>query len=359
MIAPRVAVLGLLEPLLYAVGSAAAAPGRQVEVWCPPASTETLRRSARLARTHAAPIEPGVTPDPLVMRSMAAEWQAAGIDVVIPADYHATVALAQLSADDGLEQVRSFPLPAPSTILECNDKWWLAGLCGRLGLDIPATRRLETMDDVVAATTLGRVVVKPPSEGFGAGVRILDDAGDLVDHVTDTDREANALPLLVQEYLPGIDVDVTVLADHGEIVADVVQFRDGGELRFVDDDRCVELVRPIVEATGFHGVMDFDLRLDRRADRLAVIECNPRLPGSLINKQFVGLDLLDLGVRLAMGEAVERPARPTGVTRSPQLGDLRSMLSSAWWDEENRGVRAAWRHAVTDPVWRLTSRASG
>ncbi len=359
MIAPHVAVVGSLEPLLYSVSSAAAAAGRRVQVWCPAPSAPTLRRSQRIAEAHPADLVPGETPSPLVMQGLAAEWDAAGIDVVVPADYHATVALAQLAVDGGFGRARAFPVPTPQAIFECNDKWWLAELCRSLDLDIPATRRLDTMDDVADATRLGRIVVKPPSEGFGAGVRILDDADELIDHVTDSGREANELPLLVQEFVPGIDIDVTVLADHGEVIADVVQYRDGNALRFVDDQRSVDMVRPIAEATGFHGVMDFDLRLDRRADRLVVIECNPRLPGSLINKTFVGLDLVDLGCRLAMGAEVTSPARPVGVTRSPQLGDLRSMVRPAWWAEENRGVRAAWRHAVTDPAWRLAARATG
>ncbi len=359
MIAPHVAVVGSLEPLLYSVSSAAAASGRRVSVWCPAPNVPVLRRSQRIAEAHPAAFVPGETASPLVMAALADEWDAAGIDVVIPADYHATVALAQLAADGGFGRARAFPVPAPQSIFECNDKWWLAELCRSLDLDIPATRRLETMDDVADATRLGRIVVKPPSEGFGAGVRILDDADQLIDHVTDTSQEANELPLLVQEFVPGIDIDVTVLVDRGEVLADVVQYRDGEELKFVDDQRSVDMVRPIAEATGFHGVMDFDLRLDRRADRLVVIECNPRLPGSLINKTFVGLDLLDLGCRLAMGAPVTAPARPVGMTRSPQLTDLRSMVRPAWWSEQNRGVRAAWRHAVTDPTWRIATRANG
>jgi hypothetical protein len=156
----------------------------------------------------------------------------------------------------------------------------------------------------------------------------------------------------VQEHVPGDDVDVTLLVDHGRVVTGLVQQRlaDGRSLRFSATPDLLAPVEQIAAAVGFHGVMDFDLRHDPASGRIVVIECNPRFPGSLLNKVWAGVDFAFDGVALALGFPIAVPAAvwPTEY-RPPQLRNGPLALRRAFWQGSLAPTRVGWASRFRDP----------
>lgn len=339
----KVAVVGRHADLTYNATASLGAAGYEVHV-VQPEGNPSLRHSRFCRSSSVVPTDMIESPDERLVGWMRPYVRRMDIDLVVAADYDLTVWLA--THGDELAPAITFPLPGAPLIDWCNNKWNLMQLCESIGVNSPRTWLIDDparIDDVELDCEL---VVKPLSEGFGFGVYVLESRAQLADHLRRTDRPGNGLPLLVQEYIPGVDIDATILVDHGVTIASVVQSHLPGtdSIRFVDDVRATELVAQIAKATEFHGVMDFDLRLDPATDRLAVIECNPRLPGTLLKKMFAGMNIAAAGARLAAGEPFDDLWAPTyGVHHPLRPAHLRCCLTRQWFGTELAPTRAAWR----------------
>jgi predicted ATP-grasp superfamily ATP-dependent carboligase len=124
---------------------------------------------------------------------------------------------------------------------------------------------------------------------------------------------------LVQEFIPGRDVGINVLADHGRVVAITLQRRrDHGGVEFVHDERMLYVAHTLVQASGFHGIANFDLRVDERDGALHLLECNPRVWGSLRFSVAAGVNFIELGLRMALGRTVPATPLPLGLVRYPK-----------------------------------------
>jgi carbamoyl-phosphate synthase large subunit len=120
--------------------------------------------------------------------------------------------------------------------------------------------------------------------------------------------------LIVQEYLPGDEYSVDVLADAvGRVVAAVPRTRtrvDSGVSiagRTVHDDALESTASAAARAIGLSGVANVQLR--RAADGTpSLLEINPRFPGALPLTIAAGVDMpsyvLDLALGLPLPEQV-------------------------------------------------------
>jgi hypothetical protein len=350
----RIAVFGGIDGMAYHVVASLGGAGLHVEVLLPdPHSRLRLSRYCRALHAVPAPVGGRFPPGTIdVLREVIA---ASRIDVVVASDYDALIWLSDHA--DLLAPAVAFPAPSRAQIERCNDKWQLAELCATLGIDHPETRLLESPDDAAAVASWGRVIVKPRSECFGFGVYELASGADVRDHLVRGDRPGNALPLLVQEFVPGQDIDVTVLAHRGRTVTGIAQERlaDGGSLRFSTAPELLAPAEQLAAAVGFDGVMDFDLRRDPATGRVAVIECNPRLPGSIPNKTWAGVNLPVLGVELALGLLPHRPdIRLPAVYRPPWLRYLPLVARPSFWFGELYPTRTGWLSRARDPRYACT-----
>jgi carbamoyl-phosphate synthase large subunit len=189
-------------------------------------------------------------------------------------------------------------LAAPdSTLATCLDKAELARACAR-SCDVPTTTVLTDGTPVSFPS-----IVKPRTGSGSRGIQLVQDPADL----TGLPRDGSQL---VQEYLPGeeLSVDVFVRAD-GVVVAAVPRSRDRVDSgvavagRTVADQPCIEQAVAVCRAIGLRGVANVQLR--RRGDGTpALLEVNPRLPGSLVLSAAAGANLAALALSEALGESV-------------------------------------------------------
>jgi hypothetical protein len=125
-------------------------------------------------------------------------------------------------------------------------------------------------------------------------------------------------------------------------------------MHFIRDERMFAIVREIVRVTGFHGLAHFDMRIDSRDGELRVIECNPRVWGSLMYSVWAGVNFIELGCRMALGQPVTGPGALDEHVLHQGVAPRRLLKALLHGRTAPAGMTgatlASWRQAHTDPL---------
>ncbi|HWL02264.1 MAG TPA: ATP-grasp domain-containing protein [Microbacteriaceae bacterium] len=229
--------------------------------------------------------------------ALAAIVQADGIDIVISTVDVELVALA--SRRDELAPA-VLAAPPEATLAVALDKYALAERCRDI-VNVPTT--LLAGPDALAAHWSFPVIAKPRAGAGGRGVRVVPDQAALEALPTDEG-------LIVQDMLPGEEYSVDVMADAaGRVIAAVPRIRnrvDSGVSiagRTVHDAELEQAAGAVAQAIGLVGVANVQLRRDHEG-RAALLEVNPRFPGSMPLTIAAGVDIPSLVVDLFLGRAL-------------------------------------------------------
>jgi predicted ATP-grasp superfamily ATP-dependent carboligase len=292
--------------------------------------------------------------------------------VIVPAGLSSTQFLARHRTD--LPERNLYPVSDESQIEQLHDKWEFARLCDRLGVRTPRTWLVRSVDDVDAQVPPeGRWVVKPIAGHASVGVRIVGSTAEaraLVARISD----AGLLPVLVQQLVEGDDLDVSVVADHGTVVAHREQRYEGdGRLTYLERPDLADMARAIVAESGLHGVFHFDGLRDAQTDEMFMLECNPRMYASAHKSAYAGFNPVTVGMSVARSEPVD--PSPTGETTVlPPSWVVRRLVArdTEGLDPASReGLRAQLRNPLSTVLhltelryprlapWRVDERPSG
>jgi len=170
-------------------------------------------------------------------------------------------------------------------------------------LDVALDKLVLAGPDAAAIDWEYPVFAKPRQGAGSRGVRLVPDRAAL-----------DALPtdegLIVQDFLPGEEYSVDVIADaSGSVVAAVPRTRarvDSGVAiagRTVHDDELENAAASIARAIGLVGVANVQLRRDRDG-RAVLLEVNPRFPGALPLTIAAGVDIPSLVADLFLGRGI-------------------------------------------------------
>jgi carbamoyl-phosphate synthase large subunit len=235
----------------------------------------------RAARTV---IPAGLAPD--FAEVLLARCLAMGADVVIPTVDAELRPLA--AARPTFEAAGVALMLAPERALALTlDKLALARTCA----GIVAVPRTETLaDDIDPDSWTYPLVVKPRTGSGSRDITVVMSAAEL--------KAIEPSPeFLIQEYLPGEEYSIDVLADtDGRIVAGVPRVRarvDSGVSvagRTLHDRDLESFGAAVATAVGLTFVANVQVRRDH-AGRPALLEVNPRAPGSLALTIASGVDM--------------------------------------------------------------------
>jgi carbamoyl-phosphate synthase large subunit len=225
-----------------------------------------------------------------------------GVDIVLPtvdAELRPLAAAKAKFAADGIELLLA-PAAALDVIL---DKLILAQHCA----DVVRVPRTEVFGPLVDPAQWTYPVIVKPRQGSGSrGVVIVGSAAELAA----LDRSAE---LIIQEFLPGEEYSVDVLADAGgRVVASVPRLRarvDSGVSvggRTVHDPEVEAFGRVVAQATGVTFVANVQCKRDA-SGAPALLEVNPRMPGTLGLTIASGVDM----PRLALASLLGKPLPET------------------------------------------------
>jgi predicted ATP-grasp superfamily ATP-dependent carboligase len=273
--------------------------------------------------------------------------RALGLDVVVAADHDAVLLLGRAPPP---RTARVAPVPAPEAVRSLHDKWRLSGLLRELGLPGPESELARSPADLEGTRLPFPLTTKPLDRWGGLGFQVHAAPADLRRAIA---RGLDApFPLLVQPFVPGVDVGFSFLARRGRLLACsmFLHVRDG-ERRFFDDPVLRRHGERLLEATGYDGVGHVDARRDPSGG-YHLLELNPRFWASLPYAVEAGVNYPDLLVRadeVAAGPV--RTARPGPVSLG--LGERSLSLAVRWWE---RACVAARRLGERHPA---AARASG
>jgi carbamoyl-phosphate synthase large subunit len=225
--------------------------------------------------------------------------RALGVDVVLPTVDAELLPLA--AARDTFAAAGIRLLLAPATALGVIlDKLSLARHCRGI-VPVPRTEPFGPATDPGSWTY--PVVVKPRQGSGSRGVVIVGSAAELAA----LDRPPG---LIVQDFLPGEEYSVDVLADAaGHVIASVPRLRarvDSGVSvggRTVHDPEVEGFGRAVARATGITYVANVQCRRDRDG-RPALLEVNPRMPGTLGLTIASGVDMPRIALAALLGQTV-------------------------------------------------------
>ncbi|MBA2277964.1 MAG: ATP-grasp domain-containing protein [Chloroflexia bacterium] len=249
------------------------------------------RRSYRVARTRH---------DPARRLEVIHETaRQTGADVLLPVTEEA-ILFAATHAADLRRRAALVPLPSPAVLSSTIDKWAFAQVAERHDLPIPATIRY-TPDATFESALLVLpfpVLVKPMRGEGGKGIARFNYPEEVTRFLRDMPAE-QAAAQIVQTFLPGWDVDCSVLCQDGHILAYTVQrptlfgtrdFKPSAAIEFVTDEKALAVARRWAAATGWNGVAHIDLRRSTNDGQLRILEVNARYWTSLLGSLRMGVN---------------------------------------------------------------------
>jgi carbamoyl-phosphate synthase large subunit len=223
-----------------------------------------------------------------------------GVDVILPTVDAELRPLAH--AREAFKAAGIDLLLAPAAALDVIlDKLLLAEHCAAV-VRVPRT---ELFGPFVDPDSWSYPVIVKPREGSGSrGIVMVGSAAELA-KLAALDLTA---PLLVQEFLPGEEYSVDVLADaDGRVVASVPRLRarvDSGVSvggRTVHDAEVEWFGRTVAQATGVTFVANVQCKRDQGGSP-ALLEVNPRMPGTLGLTIASGVDMPRLALASLLGQ---------------------------------------------------------
>jgi len=233
--------------------------------------------------------------DPRFATDLLARCAREGVDVVVPTVDTELLPLARMREEFEAKLV----LASEATLAVCLDKWELAQRCsGRVR--VPWTVVVDGAFDPGAIEL--PAIVKPRSGSGSRGIRLVSKRAEL-------DALERDGTLLVQEHLPGPEHSLDVLARaDGHVAAVVPRERlkvDSGIAvtgRTLHDDALDAFAREVASAIGLTTVANVQVK-DGADGAPALLEVNPRFPGTMPLTIASGVDM----PRLAIGEALGEP----------------------------------------------------
>ena len=270
-----------------------------------------------------------------------------GIDMVLATDVRGQLVLCDIQ-HKLLPPI--FPIAERSVLEMLNDKWRFSRHCQQLGVPIPNTLYFDinAFDVDKIEREIGfPAVMKPINQSGSAGVVQAYSRNQLLAAI-----EKYRYPcVVIQEYIEGIDIGLSLFARDGEVVC-ATTFFCGAKTRteFADIPEFVEYARRVVESTRYSGVANFDARIDRRGD-IKVFECNPRFFVRLNYVRLAGIDFLRMGLPGVVGGSA---SKASGVMLS--RGDLRGLMRMFTDRSVARVMLRSWYEYLSDPGPRLMTR---
>lgn len=272
-----------------------------------------------------------IAPSPILERAAYAVWL---FETLQRGRYGAVLCFEEATADilnqhrDRVQRLTGSPTPSREIFLTASRKDRVARLARQVGIPVPTTHELESIEDVpvLAARLQFPVIVKGVHSSGSQQVELVREAAGLVPCVRRLAalRQDPSLPLpVVQEFIEGHGYGLTALVRRGEPVAvfmhrrlaehDVAQgvrlAHGAPGAQSVDEPEMRHHGLALLQALCWDGMAMVEFRRSSRDGRFYLIEVNPRFVGSLELAIAAGIDFPWLYAQMAAGRPVLGPNR--------------------------------------------------
>jgi biotin carboxylase len=218
-----------------------------------------------------------------------------------------SIAFLHKYKDEFLNQIY-FPTLDHKTLMMLDDKWKFAQILMNADISTPKTMYIDDLEKVAPANaknieqTVGYpLLVKPIFGDGGEGIKKVNDYEELYHHMTCGGRYSK-LPLIIQTYIDGFDIDLSFIAKEGKILSMAVQrWSEEDVLEFSRNEKIEECGKNIVNLFNYNGPGHLDMRIEHNSGKVYVIECNPRFWRSITAAMWCGLNFTEVTIQAAMG----------------------------------------------------------
>jgi predicted ATP-grasp superfamily ATP-dependent carboligase len=261
------------------------------------------------------------------------------------------------------------PIPGLAALSTATNKWSLAQFASEQSLPIPASLLVTLDDDFYGrlSTLEYPVVLKPHLGAGGKGIKTFRTPSDLQTYLRSQDGEQIKNKYLLQSYVPGFDLGLSVLYHESQLLAFTVQqglMTDyPGQLKamkFVTREDALEVGHKLLSALNWSGVAHVDMRHDSRNGQVKVLEVNGRYWGSLIGSLVAGVNFPYLACLTALGVPFPMPTyRLSKFTHTQTAAKeyLRRLLGKDELGEFSFG-ETGWIFFLDDPLPELMNAAA-
>jgi predicted ATP-grasp superfamily ATP-dependent carboligase len=185
--------------------------------------------------------------------------------------------------------------PDPQTLEMFDDKWLFHQFCVKQNLRVPTTRFIGTKDrldyDAIVAEFSVPFVVKPTNMAGSIGVQIVTSKADFENSILFNDGYQHH-SLIVQRYVDGRDIDLSLLSIDGVLSAFAIQQVNGPMVEFLQNAYLETVASEICRRSRYNGVIHIDARIEKRTGLVYLIEANPRFWASLTASVACGLNFV-------------------------------------------------------------------
>lgn len=215
------------------------------------------------------------------------------IHVLLPIFYSTTHLLSRYK--NNFKDLNINILTPESNYLEiANNKWELAKFLNKFNLPQPYTTDLMTLKSI--ENLKYPFLLKPKDGSHGSNIFIVKNESEFLkiyDKLKDKDN------YIIQDFIQGYDIDMSVLCKKGEILTYTIQkgylfgslpFRPPIGIEFLHSDEIYDTIKKLMKELDWTGVAHIDLRYDSKKDRFLIIEVNPRFWGSIHASKKVGVN---------------------------------------------------------------------
>lgn len=232
------------------------------------------------------------------------------IDVIMPTGFE-SVKYLSLYKDTLNKIVKVVPVPSLAVIDKLGNKFNFFNFCNENNILHPKSYLLEDVNAVRNEEIPVRfpLLTKPLLMSAGRGIYKFENKEDLMRYLGEKtrQREDNMLPLLLQEFIPGADINFNGFAYHGRLCAWTIQQflkipRTGDKAlrwsQFSENKDVLQIGKMIIEITKYTGPINIDLRIDERDQQIYIIEINPRFWAGTFISLCDGVNFADVAIQL-------------------------------------------------------------
>ncbi|MBN1453549.1 MAG: ATP-grasp domain-containing protein [Anaerolineales bacterium] len=220
------------------------------------------------------------------------------IDVILPVSESG----AEFAASEhrNLAQLAAItPIPSLHSLQIAQNKWKLNQFACLQQVPVPRSILVSSTPHfyLQLAKLEYPVLIKPVIGSDGQGIQRFECPSDLLRFL---ERRADVQDnYIVEDYIPGYDIDLSVLCHQGEILAYTIQlslisaserFGPLMAMQFIEQPEVLENGRKLFSALNWSGVAHIDMRYDNRDGQFKIVDVNPRYWGSLLGSFVVGIN---------------------------------------------------------------------
>ena len=210
------------------------------------------------------------------------------------------------------------PIPDHKTLKIASDKWSLNEFAHQRDLPTPKSILFQNPKgiDSLSSSFSNPVLLKPRIGGGGKGIQRFDTASQLLNALEQQSEALFQNGYLIQEFISGSEVDLSVLCQDGKILAYTIQrpvlkaansFSYGKVVEFIKHGEIFEIGQRLLSALNWNGVAHIDFICDEKNERIFILDFNPRYWGTLFGSTVSGVNFPYLTCLAARGVSFPIP----------------------------------------------------